>query len=355
LNERHTLVRPRPTSVESPNRGAQEAPSPGEGQARVRAELGRRPDALPGVAVDRLDHAKGIEERLAVERLLDRARTARRPLDRRGVGDGGSGMTSDVLAPEQRDVLVHFAQSNALVALDYDGTLAPIVATPDEARMRDTTRGFFRRLSDRFPTVVISGREQADVEARLEGLGLFAVIGNHGIEPWEAREAYRGQSARWTVALRPLLERCQGAWIEDKQYSVAVHYRQSRDPLAARRAILSAASSLRDARVVTGKRVCNIVPATAPDKGTALAMARESLGCDTAIYVGDDDTDEDVFRLRPEWPLLTVRVGRRRDTRARFHLRDQREIDQLLALLVQLRLPHPTPGDLAAGPGRWRH
>lgn len=269
--------------------------------------------------------------------------------------DGGSGMTRDVLAPEQRDVLAHFAQSNVLAAFDYDGTLAPIVATPDQARMRDATRVILRRLRDSFPTVVISGREQADVDARLEGFGLFAVIGNHGIEPWEAREAYRRQAARWAEALRPVLQRCEGAWIEDKHYSVAVHYRQSPDPLAARRAILSAASSLPDARVVTGKRVCNIVPATAPDKGTALAMARESLGCDAAIYVGDDDTDEDVFRLQPDWPLLTVRVGSRRDTRAGFHLRSQREIDQFMDVLVRLRLLGPAGDGLEGASRRWQH
>ena len=70
----------------------------------------------------------------------------------------------------------------------------------------------------------------------------------------------------------------------------------------------------------------------------ALDMARESLGCDAAIYVGDDDTDEDVFRMQPDWPLLAVRVRARGDTHAKFHLRGQREIDDLIERLVQLRL-----------------
>lgn len=244
----------------------------------------------------------------------------------------------DVLSTQNREELAQFVRTNVLAAFDYDGTLAPIATTPDRAHMRESTRELFRRVSDAFPTVVISGREQVDVDERLHGFGVFAVIGNHGIEPWEAREAYRLQARRWAVLLREAVGGLPGVWVEDKRYSVAVHYRQSPAPAAARRAILAAAAALRDARIVTGKRVCNVVPVDSPNKGMALEMARVSLGCDAAIYVGDDDTDEDVFRLRPDWPLLTVRVGARRSTRAALHLRTQRLIDELLHLLVSLRL-----------------
>jgi trehalose 6-phosphate phosphatase len=102
--------------------------------------------------------------------------------------------------------------------------------------------------------------------------------------------------------------------------------------------VLAAAAALPGARIVTGKKVCNVLPRDAPDKGAALEVARVALACDAAIYVGDDDTDEDVFRLRPAWPLLTVRVGARRPSRAAFHLRRQRLLDDLLEVLVRLRL-----------------
>jgi trehalose 6-phosphate phosphatase len=243
-----------------------------------------------------------------------------------------------VLAPQHRAVLEQFACANVLAAFDYDGTLAPIAATPEQARMRESTRELFRRLSDSFPTVVISGREQADVDGRLEGLGLFAVIGNHGIEPWHVRKAYRAQAARWGAALRQSLRGLEGVWVEDKRYSVAAHYRQAARPAAARRRVLAVAAALPGARIVTGKKVCNVLPRDAPDKGAALDMARVALGCDAAIYVGDDDTDEDVFRLQPDWPLLTVRVGPRRGTRAAFHLRRQSLLDDLLDLLVRFRV-----------------
>jgi trehalose 6-phosphate phosphatase len=247
-------------------------------------------------------------------------------------------LTRDVLSPENAGVLQEFADLNVLAAFDYDGTLAPIAPTPDRAHMRESTRESFRRLSDAFPTVVISGREQADVDTHLDGFGLFAVIGNHGMEPWEVRESYRRQAGKWMVALGDALHDVPGVWLEDKRFSVAAHYRGAPDPAAARRAIMGAVAALPDVRIVGGKRVVNVLPAAAPNKGMALEMARVSLACDAAIYVGDDDTDEDVFGLRPDWPLLTVRVGCRQTSKAQFCLRGQHHIDDLLDSLAALRL-----------------
>ena len=243
----------------------------------------------------------------------------------------------DALAPEQRDLLAHFACSNVLAAFDYDGTLAPIAATPEQARMRARTRELFRRVSDSFPTVVISGRRQADLDERLRGIAVFAVIGNHGIEPWACQEGYRRQVKSWMTTLPAALDDVPGAWAEDKGFSLAVHYRQAADLAAARRVIERAIAGLGDLRVVPGKRVYNLIPRGAPDKGAALEAARVSLGCDAAIYVGDDDTDEDVFRLRTDTSLLTVRVGRGRTSAALLRLGSQRRIDDLLELLWRLR------------------
>ena len=246
-------------------------------------------------------------------------------------------MSGDALSPANRELLDQFAGQNVLVAFDYDGTLAPIAATPEAAHMRESTRAWFRRVSDAFPTAVISGRAQADIDARLDGFSVLVVSGNHGIEPWEARETFREQAAGWSAVLTDRLPALPGVWIEDKQFSIAVHYRRVADPAAARRAIVSAAASLADGRIVPGKRVVNVVPTGAPHKGGALEMARKALGCDAAIYVGDDETDEDVFAMEPQWPLLTVRVGARQASRARLHLRGQREIDGLLELLATAR------------------
>jgi trehalose 6-phosphate phosphatase len=81
----------------------------------------------------------------------------------------------------------------------------------------------------------------------------------------------------------------------------------------------------------------NIVPADAPHKGMALERERSRLFCDTAIYVGDDETDEDVFALDQPGRLLSIRVGRKEDSRADFYLESQAGIDPLLRLLARLR------------------
>ncbi|NUM89735.1 MAG: trehalose-phosphatase, partial [Bdellovibrionales bacterium] len=72
-----------------------------------------------------------------------------------------------------------------------------------------------------------------------------------------------------------------------------------------------------------------------PHKGTALVEAMRHIGAEAAFYVGDDDTDEDVFSL-PEGNIVTVRVGRRAGSRAQFFLQRQRDINRLLRRLVSL-------------------
>jgi trehalose 6-phosphate phosphatase len=122
--------------------------------------------------------------------------------------------------------------------------------------------------------------------------------------------------------------------IEDKGLSIAVHYRRAPAEARARALVHAAARTLGRARLVGGKRVLNVLPAEAPDKGAALERARSRLRCRRAVYVGDDETDEDVFaRARPE-RLLTIRVGRSRRSSAAYYVRTQAEIDALLRLLL---------------------
>jgi trehalose 6-phosphate phosphatase len=79
------------------------------------------------------------------------------------------------------------------------------------------------------------------------------------------------------------------------------------------------------------------LPRDSVDKGDALQRARRLLHCDLAIYVGDDDTDEDAFAERPPGVVLGIRIGARRGSRARYHLKNQLEMDTFLQTLIQLR------------------
>jgi trehalose 6-phosphate phosphatase len=163
------------------------------------------------------------------------------------------------------------------------------------------------------------------------------VVGNHGVEPWQTTTGLIGEVRRWRPTLERALRSHSGVWIEDKAYSIAVHYRMSRAKKVARAAILRAAQELGDLRVIGGKQVVNLLPRGAPHKGFALERERERLGCDTAVYVGDDETDEDVFALDQPGRLLTIRVGAKRASAATYSLRNQREIDDLLLVLLRLR------------------
>lgn len=230
-----------------------------------------------------------------------------------------------------------FAWSNVLLAFDYDGTLAPLVSAPQRATMRPSTRQLLRRASTLYPCVVISGRAQGDALGRLRGVEVCRVVGNHGAEPSPNAKATRRRVQRWLPALTARLSGRQGVVIEDKGFSLAIHYRQARDRNSARRAILAAARALEDARIVGGKLVVNVLVPDAPHKGLALERERSRFACDTVIYVGDDDTDEDVFQLDRPGQLLSVRVGRKQSSAAPYYIRNQPEIDRFLETLVTLR------------------
>jgi len=243
----------------------------------------------------------------------------------------------DILAGPQREVLRQLAWSRVLLGFDFDGTLAPIVRDPARAGMRARTRELLAELARRYPVVVISGRAHADVLARLAGIELAGVIGNHGLEPWRASERLRQLVARWKAELAPALAGWRGVVLEDKTYSLALHYRRERKKRAARAAIVHALARLGVVRVIGGKQGVNVIPPGAPHKGVALERERDRLGCDTAFYLGDDETDEDVFALDRPGRLLGVRVGAARASQAPYCVRSQAAVDALLARLIELR------------------
>lgn len=242
-----------------------------------------------------------------------------------------------MLSAEGRAAAARLSAKNTLCAFDYDGTLAPIVRDPARAHMRARTRGLLTRLAAVCPCVVISGRARSDLAARLRGVGLRRVIGNHGAETEGAPRARRQALKRWKAALEPVVASVAGAWIEDKAYSLAVHYRQAERKSEARGTILAAIGTLDRVQVIGGKQVINLLPPGARTKGAALAQERDRLACESVLYVGDDENDEEAFAL--DGNVMAVRVGRKRGSRASYYLRNQVEIDALLEILLAIREP----------------
>lgn len=237
-----------------------------------------------------------------------------------------------------------------LFAFDFDGTLAPIVSRPEDARVAAAVAVPLARLAAQAPVAVITGRAVHDVRRRL-GFEPAFLVGNHGAE--DAQHADDAADRAALEALRRRLERAaatlaaSGVSVEDKGLSIALHYRLARDRGAAVAAIDEALERLEPRlRRFGGKCVVNVVPAAAPDKADALFALVARSGRDSALFVGDDLNDEPVFeRAPPHW--LTVRVGLEAGhSSARFFVDGPASLAPLLQrLLALLRdLPETPPG-----------
>lgn len=242
-----------------------------------------------------------------------------------------------VLSPEAAPALDAVARRRALLAFDFDGTLAPIVDDRDAARLPDSTRRLLRLACLLYPCAVVSGRSRRDLVARLEDVPLVAVVGNHGAEAGHGPvdDGVRARVVRWREAVRAALAGIEGVDIEDKGLSLAIHWRRCAAPEAAARAVAEATRGLRGARVFGGHAVANVVPPDLHDKGRAIADVAARLSGGPALYVGDDATDEDAFRSGAV--EVGVRVGASAASAARYFVESQAEVDDLLRALVAAR------------------
>jgi len=230
-----------------------------------------------------------------------------------------------------------------LVGFDFDGTLAPIVARPHDARIPLAVQRRLRQLAGRVPVAVVSGRAVADVRTRL-GFEPWALVGNHGAEPAEGGAGSAAGAGEALAGVRRALQAAQGALhaagvqLEDKGLSIALHYRLARDRAAAldlAHGLLATAGP--GIEVQGGKMVVNVTPRGAPDKADAMRELARRCGAKRVFFAGDDLNDEPVFRSAPrEW--LTVRVGHDRPphTAARFHLDGPGELPWVLDEMLRL-------------------
>lgn len=197
------------------------------------------------------------------------------------------------------------------VFLDYDGTLTPIVDRPQDAVISAAMREVVRALARRCTVCVVSGRDRAVVQ-ELMGIDDLVVAGSHGFDIWDPRTGTVEHDA--ATGFEPLLAEVtdllgvrtssiDGASVEPKRASVAVHYRLV--PLEQRSAVDAVlhevlAAHPDELKVTPGKLVYEIQPKIDWDKGKAVLFLLAALHLDrpdvVALYLGDDITDEDAFR-----------------------------------------------------------
>lgn len=247
---------------------------------------------------------------------------------------------SGLFSEDGRAALANLLAAPAIFGFDFDGTLAPICMTPDEVAMDARTAAAFAALTARLPVAVISGRGVDDVRTRLAGTPRW-VVGNHGAEGMpDADPAALRVQASTCAAWRAQLDgdgalAGGGIVLEDKRYTLTLHYRQAPDHEAARRRIEARLPLLVPSpHIVGGKCVVNLLPAGSADKFSALRRLADGAGGGNALFVGDDDNDELVFRQAPpSW--VTVKVGDG-PSAARFRLPDQLAVADCLVLLREL-------------------
>lgn len=231
-----------------------------------------------------------------------------------------------------------FCRAGTLVALDYDGTLAPITADPSDAFMASATRHLVDSVARLYPTVVLTGRSRTDA-MRLLDLPAVEVIGNHGMEAEDVcgDDDIRLRVTEWKSLLQTTLTSVPGVVLEDKGWSLSVHYRQSASHAMAGELVRRAAIGLPDVRLVGGKCVLNIVPKEAPDKGSALLRQLHRVGASRAVFVGDDVTDEAVFGVNRPDLVLCIRVGYDPASHARYYVHERDDVDLVLQALMTMR------------------
>lgn len=249
-----------------------------------------------------------------------------------------------------------------MLFLDYDGTLTPIVNHPKEAKLSEGGKKVLRgmTLTPGIKTVIVSGRSLADVKKLVRIAGLL-YVGNHGLElegpainfvhP-QAVEAKK-LIEKIRIRLRPALRSFTGVVIEDKTFTLSVHYRrlaQSKVEPARLVFLRILRPYARAAKVILteGKKVWEVRPAIRWNKGTTVlwlygrVLAQSSEERILPLYVGDDRTDEDAFRaLKPVGLSVKVVDSEADDTDADYFLRSPKEVFDFLNRVQNLKAEPP--------------
>lgn len=250
-----------------------------------------------------------------------------------------------------------------VLLLDFDGTLAPIVPRPEDAALPDATAAALRdlRAIPSLEMAVVSGRAVADARDRV-GIPDIAYAGNHGMEIeapglvriHEEAAASRPRLESAAAELAHQIRGIPGVLVEDKELTLSVHYRRVAPERVeeVRRAVFAVAGAHEGLRVTEGKMILEVRPRVDWHKGRAveflLGELRPPPGA-PVIYLGDDRTDEDAFRvLRAQQPVagegVIVADPPPFDTAASAYLGGPDEVADLLRRLVEV-----APGRARAG------
>lgn len=249
-----------------------------------------------------------------------------------------------MISVELRDALVALSHvDSVLVALDFDGTLAPLVDDPEKSRMLPAARGALISLTHTPGVMValVSGRAIGSLLVVAEPLEEWFLVGSHGGEmvPPGRHHTYVAESivpVELDRAFLELVESHPGARLERKAFGLALHTRGLELKLA--REAEKAAKELCEEFSVElvirsghGILECSLLHASKADGVRALV---EITGAKATLFAGDDTTDEDAIRVLSDSDVgIWVGSG---ESAAPYRLADAGEVAQALELLVEL-------------------
>src|SRR3989344_1425314 len=256
------------------------------------------------------------------------------------------------LLNELPEIVKKVSKSNQLLLmLDFDGTLSPIAPSPPQAYIKKSIKAVLKNLAKQKNThiAIISGRSLTDVKKKVGIQGLI-YAGNHGLE-WEIKakrfftpvpKAYTKINLMLRSRLSFLCKQYKGTFLENKGISLAVHYRllnsKFRKDFTNKAAlILEPYIGSRAIRMATGKKVIDIIPEILWDKGRlalyVVASLKKGNPNPSVIYIGDDVTDEGAFKaLRKN---ITIRVGYKQNSAARYFVKNTNQAGAFLARMAQ--------------------
>lgn len=208
---------------------------------------------------------------------------------------------------ENRSVLESWlAHDRVGIVTDMDGTVSPIVPVPDDALITPENARLLKQLNQHLSLVaVVSGRAVQDVAAKV-GLPELVYIGNHGMERLDDGQVI---VAPEVAAFRPNLESAiadlnhqliDGMWIEDKQTTLSIHYRNTQNPADVSKTFKPVVEDIahnNGLQAFAGRMIFEIRPAVTINKGEAFRYLVDTYALDAALYIGDDTTDVDAFKM----------------------------------------------------------
>jgi len=249
-----------------------------------------------------------------------------------------------------------FKDKHLFLFLDYDGSLTPIVATPKQAIIPKQAKELLEKLSKKaeYKIAIISGRALRDIREKV-GLKNIIYVGNHGAEIKGPKIKFESPiSPRCRAILDHIktdlenkLSSIRGAILEDKGLSLSVHFRMvDKKQIPQVKAIVHECVILYLVRskikIKSGKMVLEIRLPLEWDKGKVVLwlLARQKFTMRekpfVPIYIGDDRTDEDAFKVLKN-KGLTIFVGEPKPSHAQYYLKNPREVTQFLERILDLK------------------